>query len=114
MYPDELRTNRRLACKARFTGATNTVLRGEVMDVSSSGLCLVVNEELERGRQLHLEFDLPTGKVEAVGEVRWVIHRHGQYELGIRFARIPTDALAVIAAMARPSPSGPLSLSYAR
>jgi hypothetical protein len=114
MFPDELRTTRRIACRARFTAATSTVLRGEVMDVSSTGLCLVLDAELERGRQLYLDFDLPGGRVEAVGEVRWVISRHGQYELGIRFVRIATDALAVIAAMGQPARPGTWSFAAAR
>lgn len=114
MFPDELRTTRRIACRARFTAATSTVLRGEVMDVSSTGLCLVLDAELERGRQLHLDFELPGGRVEAVGEVRWVLARHGQFELGIRFVRIPTDALAVIAAMSQPRYPGSWAQSAAR
>ncbi len=114
MFPDELRTNRRVACRARFLGATSAVLRGEVMDVSATGLCLVVDEALERGRQLHLELELPSGHLEAVGEVRWVISRHGQHELGIRFVRISTDSLAVIAAMSRPTRPGAVAAHLPR
>ena len=105
MYPDDNRNNRRVPCQARFLGATSSVLRGDIIDVSASGLCLVIDEKLERGRELHLEFDLPTGKVEAMGEVRWAIEKNGRIELGIRFVRISSESLSVIAAATAPRPA---------
>ena len=104
MYPEN-RNNPRVLCQARFLGATSTVLRGDIIDVSPSGLCLVLDEALERGRELHLEFELPAGKVEAVGEVRWAVEKNGRVELGIRFARISSESLGVIAAAIAPKPS---------
>ncbi len=105
MYADN-RGQRRVACQARFLGATSTTLRGDIVDVSSSGLCLSVDAALERGRELHLEFDLPGGKVEAVGEVRWVVERDGRAELGVKFVRISSESLAVIAQATSPRSFG--------
>lgn len=105
MY-DDLRTHRRVACNARFLGASRSTLRGDIVDVSSSGLCLSVDAALERGRELHLEFDLPTGRVEAVGEVRWVVEKDGRAELGVKFVRISVESLAVIAQATSLKPAG--------
>ncbi|PZR04275.1 MAG: hypothetical protein DI536_34600 [Archangium gephyra] len=99
---DDNRSHRRVACSARFLGASTTALRGDIVDISSSGLCLSVDAALERGRELHLEFDLPAGRVEAVGEVRWVVEKEGRAELGVRFVRISTESLAVIAQAVAP------------
>lgn len=109
MYP-ELRSAPRVSCQARFLGATSSVLRGAVTDLSPAGLCLVVAEALERGRELHLEFELPHGAVSAVGEVRRVTRRRdGRHEVGIRFARISADAQAVLALAAAPAESRSIS-----
>lgn len=104
MYPDDNRNNRRVQCHARFLGATSTVLRGDIVDVSATGMCLALDVALERGRELHLEFDLPAGRVEAVGEVRWVVEKDGRVELGIRFVRISSESLQVIATHTAPKP----------
>lgn len=73
------------------------LIRGEVRDVSSSGLCLATTLPVRKGQTLHLSFELPTGLVEAVGEVRWVVKHKGKAsELGIRFVRIPMTATRVI------------------
>jgi hypothetical protein len=73
------------------------LIRGEVRDVSSSGLCLATSLPVRKGQTLHLSFELPTGLVEAVGEVRWVVKKKGKpSELGIRFIRIPMTATRVI------------------
>jgi hypothetical protein len=101
MYADN-RNTRRTQCQARFLGATSSVLRGDIIDVSQTGLCLALDAALERGRELHLDFDLPTGRVEAVGEVRWVVEKNGRVELGIRFVRISSEALSVIASATAP------------
>ncbi len=85
----DLRNTRRYPCKARFVGAGAKALAGEVQDLSPGGLCLTTTTRVEKGKQLHLEFTLPTGPVEAVGEVRWVkALPGGLLELGIRFVRI--------------------------
>ncbi|MDP2269135.1 MAG: PilZ domain-containing protein [Archangium sp.] len=111
MYPQDNRNNRRVLCQARFLGATSSVLRGDIIDVSPTGLCLALDAALERGRELHLDFDLPTGRVEAVGEVRWVVEKNGRVELGIRFVRISSEAQAVIAAHTAPKVH-PVSASW--
>lgn len=103
MYPEN-RNNRRVLCQARFLGATTTAIRGDIIDMSPTGLCLAVDAALEKGRELHLEFDLPTGRVEAMGEVRWVVQKDGRVELGIRFVRISSESLAVIASATAPKP----------
>ncbi len=73
------------------------LIRGEVRDVSPTGLCLLTQLPVRKGQTLHLSFALPTGDVEAVGEVRWVIRKKGKpNELGIRFVRIPVTATRVI------------------
>ncbi len=102
MYLSDNRTNRRVQCQARFLGATSSVLRGDIIDVSPTGLCLSLDAALERGRELHLDFDLPTGRVEAVGQVRWVVEKNGRVELGIRFVRISSESQAVIEAHVAP------------
>lgn len=104
MYPEN-RNNQRVQCQARFLGITSSVLRGDIIDVSPTGLCLALDAALERGRELHLEFDLPTGRVEAVGEVRWAVEKNGRVELGIRFVRISSESLGVIASATAPKPA---------
>ncbi len=90
----------RFACNARIAGAGTAAMlvRGEIRDVSPSGLCLVTPLPIKKGATLHLSFRLPTGLVEAVGEVRWLKKTIGQpHELGIRFIRIDASAQTVIA-----------------
>ena len=100
MNSEPRRSNRRFPCKARFFAAgAATVIRGDVVDVSPTGMCLATETELPRGRELHLEFDLPNGVVEAVGEVRWVTDPRaadGLREVGIRFVRISAPSTKVI------------------
>jgi len=73
------------------------LIRGEVRDVSPTGLCLVTSLPVRKGQTLHVTFELPTGLVDAVGEVRWVVKKKGKpNELGIRFIRIPMTATRVI------------------
>jgi hypothetical protein len=105
MYPEN-RTTRRVTCSARFMGATTTVIRGDIVDVSNAGMCLALEAPLEKGRELHLEFELPEGKVEAVGEVRWVVQKEACIEVGIRFARISAESLNVITQATAPRPCG--------
>jgi hypothetical protein len=109
----ELRTSRRVTCHARFLGVAATVLRGEVVDVSTTGLCLSLDSSLERGRELFLEFDLPGGRVDAVGEVRWVVEKAGRVELGIRFVRISAESLAAINATLAPRHGGGWASQFA-
>lgn len=100
-FTSDLRTTRRASCQVRLLGAAQTALSGVVKDLSATGLCLATAARLEKGRQLHLELALPTGAVDAVGEVRWA--REG--ELGLRFVRISAAAQAAIAELTREVPS---------
>ena len=104
MYPSDNRQTRRVPCQARFLGASTTVLRGDIVDVSATGVCLALESPLERGKELHLDFQLPTGRVEAVAEVRWSVEKSGAYEVGLRFVRISAESLAVIEAATAPKP----------
>lgn len=87
------REHRRFSYKARFLGTGSaTFIRGEIIDISDTGVCLEGDISVTVGTQLHLEFELPTGAVEAVGEVRWVENR----EVGIRFVRINAPSIKAI------------------
>lgn len=93
MTSDDNRERRRFRYKARFLGAgAATYIRGEIIDISDSGVCLEGDISVTVGAQMHLEFELPTGAVEAVGEVRWVDKR----EVGIRFVRINAPSIKAI------------------
>ena len=85
-----------VSCSARFLGPNTAVLTGDVLEVTPNGLCLGLDAELERGRVLHLEFELPTGHVAAMGEVRWAVEKQGRVELGIRFVGLSPESLGVI------------------
>jgi hypothetical protein len=96
MYLDN-RAEPRFACQVRVVGASTTAFQGIVRDVSLSGLCLHTQTPIEPGRQLYLDFELPTGRVEAVGEVRRVTSGDdGSLELGIRFVRISAESTGFI------------------
>ncbi len=102
---DSQRRTPRLDCNLTSRGGgASTNLSGRITDLSGTGLFLATRQFLPYGKQVHLEFDLPTGKVEAVGEVRWVARGKGVAEqgLGIRFLRLSSisaraidDALAM-------------------
>ena len=86
----------RLECNVRFQGGGGSrCLHGRIEDLSPSGLRLRTFETLPVGGQLYLEFELPTGKVEAVGEVRDTQLGHGL--VGIRFLRIDCDSANALA-----------------
>jgi hypothetical protein len=49
------------------------------------------------GQSIHMQVELPTGLVEAVGEVRWVRSgKDGLSEAGLRFIRINNTSLEAI------------------
>jgi hypothetical protein len=98
MFPDEQRGGGRVSCSARFLGASDKMLKGEVLDISGTGLRLLANGLVKKGLSLHLDFMLPGGRVEAVGEVRWVKKTPEGSDCGIRFVRISSEALKVIEA----------------
>lgn len=102
----ENRNARRVGCQVRFLGASTTTVRGDIVDMSTTGLCLSVETALEKGKELHLDFDLPNGRVEAVGEVRWVVSKEGRFELGIKFVRITAESMAVITHATTPRAGG--------
>ena len=93
----ENRSEPRFACEVRVLGASTTAFAGTVRDVSVSGLCLHTQSPIEPGRLLHLDFELVTGRVEAVGEVRRVTSADdGGLELGVRFIRISAESVDAI------------------
>ncbi len=79
-------------------GGSATNLSGRVTDLSAVGLFLATKQFIALGKQVHLEFELPTGKVEAVGEVRWVARGKQVPEqgLGIRFLRLSSASARAI------------------
>ncbi|MBI3186139.1 MAG: PilZ domain-containing protein [Myxococcales bacterium] len=91
------RKSRRIGCNVSFLGggaATN--LSGRITDLSGTGLFLITNRLIPVGKQVHLEFELRTGKVEAVGEVRWVDKGPPVAGLGIRFLRLSAASARAI------------------
>lgn len=89
----------RVACNVSFRGggaATN--IAGRITDLSGTGLFIATRTFLPVGEEVHLEFELPTGKVEAVGEVRWVARGPEVAEpgLGIRFLRLSAASARAI------------------
>ncbi len=96
MYTEN-RSEPRFVCEVRVVGASTTAFAGIVRDVSPSGLCLHTQSPIEVGRQLHLDFELPSGRVEAVGEVRRVTAAEdGWLKLGVRFVRISAQSMDAI------------------
>ena len=63
---------------------------GRVRDLSGTGLFLETRQFIPVGRQVYLEFELRTGPVEVMGEVRWLARGPEQPEqgMGIRFLRM--------------------------
>ena len=93
----ENRADPRFDCHVRVIGASTFAFDGTVRDVSVSGLCLTTLASIESGSQLYLDFELPTGRVEAVGEVRRATSDgDGSLTLGIRFVRISTECVNAI------------------
>ena len=93
------RQAKRISLSVSFRGggeATN--LTGKVTDLSASGLFLATSHFIPLGKQVYLEFDLPTGPVEAVGEVRWIARGAKLLEqgLGIRFLRLSASSARAI------------------
>ncbi len=96
---DPRRRQNRVRCNLSFRGggaATN--LTGKITDLSGTGLFLATRQFVPLGRQVHLEFELDTGLVEAVGEVRWVARGEKVPEqgMGIRFLRMSAAAARAI------------------
>ena len=79
-------------------GGSATNMSGRVTDLSAVGLFLSTRQFIPLGKQVHLEFELPTGRVEAVGEVRWVARGSQVPEqgLGIRFLRLSAASARAI------------------
>lgn len=95
MYPDP-RSSRRYPVRGRFSGASKTAIRGDLHDVSPTGLCLSTKTDIGRGKVLHLEFELPTGAVDLVAEVRWSKPDGDGFEVGLRIVRIAEPSLNAI------------------
>lgn len=105
------RQSRRIDCNVTFRGGgASTNLTGRITDLSQIGLFLATRQFLPTGKQVHLEFELSTGRVEAVGEVRWVARGSEVPEqgLGIRFLRLSAaSARAIDDALDQGGESGP-------
>jgi uncharacterized protein (TIGR02266 family) len=96
---DARRRNPRITCNLTFRGGgESTNLSGRIKDLSGTGLFLATRQFIATGKQVHLEFALPTGQVDAVGEVRWVARGKEVAEqgLGIRFLRLSSQAARAI------------------
>ena len=99
MTPPSRRQHPRIPCNASFRGGGgSTSLSGKLTDLSGSGLFLVTRQFIPVGKQVHLEFDLPTGHVEAVGEVRWLARGSAVpvQGMGIRFLRLSSACAEAI------------------
>lgn len=79
-------------------GGASTNMAGKITDLSGTGLFLATRRFIPIGKQVHLEFDLSTGHVEAVGEVRWLARGEDVPEqgLGIRFLRLSAASARAI------------------
>jgi uncharacterized protein (TIGR02266 family) len=96
---DMKRQGARVQVDARFRGGgASANLAGRVVDLSATGLFLQTRRIVPIGEQLHLEFELPTGPVTAVGEVRWIAegNAEGGHGLGIRFLRLSAASARAI------------------
>ena len=89
----------RIKCNLIFRGGgASTNLSGKITDLSGTGVFIATRRFVPLGKQVHLEFDLPSGKVEAVGEVRRVARGESVEEagLGIRFLRLSASSARAI------------------
>ena len=102
---DPRRQGPRIPCNVRFRGGgASANLSGRITDLSGTGLFIATRTFVPPGKQVHLEFDLETGHVEAVAEVRWVARGAEVPEqgLGVRFLRLSAaSARAIDAAVTR-------------
>jgi uncharacterized protein (TIGR02266 family) len=101
------RQAKRVSIDVRFRGAAAaTNITGRITDLSETGLFLATEKFIPLGKEVHLEFELRTGKVEAVGEVRWIARGQvAEQGLGIRFLRLSAaSALAIDLAIDRAAP----------
>ncbi|MBK7860845.1 MAG: PilZ domain-containing protein [Archangiaceae bacterium] len=92
------RQKKRISIDVKFRGAgAGTNVSGRITDLSEMGLFLATQKYVPVGKQVHLEFELPTGKVEAVGEVRWLARGQvAEQGLGIRFLRLSAASARAI------------------
>ncbi len=93
------RQSKRVDINVTFRGGgASTNLSGRITDLSGTGLFLATRRFIPLGKEVHLEFELPTGPVEAVGEVRWVARGTKAEEpgLGIRFLRLSAASARAI------------------
>jgi uncharacterized protein (TIGR02266 family) len=97
--PEHRRQSKRVALNVRFKGGGMSAnLAGRIVDLSGTGLFIVTRQFIPIGKEVHLEFVLPGGKVEAVGEVRWIARGEDVPEagLGIRFLRLSAAHARII------------------
>lgn len=79
-------------------GGASKNLAGRITDLSGIGLFVSTRRLIPVGKQVHLEFELDTGPVEAVGEVRWQARPDSRPGpgLGIRFLRLSSASARAI------------------
>jgi len=96
--PTSRRQNLRVAIDVKFRGAGAAAqLQGRITDLSETGLFLATRTFIPLGKEVHLEFELPTGEVQVVGEVRWIARgKVAEQGLGIRFLRLTSQSAEAI------------------
>ena len=90
---------RRVSFDVKFSGGgVGTNITGRITDLSQVGAFLATAIFVPLGKQIHLTFELKTGRVEAVGEVRWVARGKlvAEQGLGIRFLRLSSSSAQAI------------------
>ena len=95
----QARKSPRVRCNVSFQGgAASKNLSGRITDLSGVGLFVSTRRLIPVGKQVHLEFELAAGPVEAVGEVRWQSRQDSEQGpgLGIRFLRLSSTSARVI------------------
>ena len=93
------RQARRVGIDVKFSGGgVGTNITGRITDLSAVGAFLATSKFIPLGKQVHLAFDLPTGRVEAVGEVRWIARGKliSEQGIGIRFLRLSASSAQAI------------------
>src|SRR3954447_23133305 len=92
------RQAKRVSIDVRFRGAAAaTNISERITDLSETGLFLATEKFIPLGKEVHLEFELPTGKLDAGRKVRCV--GRGQVAdqaLCIRFLRLSSASAVAI------------------
>lgn len=93
---------------ATFRTSGTAITEGTVFDVSTGGCFLATTETLREGAILHIEFQLPTGPVNASGLVAWARTNAtpaAPAGVGIKFTQIEEPSLESIRGVVLASPA---------